>query len=178
MLTADNFFYPKKDKYVQKLYHGVTEKEQDRLSQLNEMTNNSFIDFLHVGKDDTILELGSGLGILTEKVSKYLDKGKITGIENSVEQLQKCPPETSRLQFVQGDVQALPFSENCCDKIYCRYVLEHVPNPLHVLLEAKRVLKQTGELFIQENAILLIEFYPRCPLFKNYGKNLYCFSRS
>lgn len=153
-----------------KYMHGTNVQEQERLARLNEMTNNVFIDFLNIDENDEVLELGSGLGILTEKISRKLKNGKISGIEISPDQLKKCPPATNNLNFVQGDVHNLPFKDNSFDKVYCRYILEHVKDPLNVLLEAKRVLRNGGEIFIQENSILLIEFFPDCPRFKQIWK--------
>ncbi len=49
--------------------------------------------------------------------------------------------------------------------MYCRYVLEHVANPLGVMREAYRVLKPTGEMCVQENNVLILELYPDCPHF-------------
>jgi ubiquinone/menaquinone biosynthesis C-methylase UbiE len=153
-----------------KYIHGTQVQEQERLARLNDMTNKVFIDFLNISGDEEILECGSGLGILAKKISEKLVKGKITGLEISDEQLNECPPESKNLTFVKGDVRSLPFHDQCFDKVYCRYILEHVDNPLNVLIEAKRVLKPGGEIFIQENSILLIEFYPDCPYFKKLWK--------
>jgi ubiquinone/menaquinone biosynthesis C-methylase UbiE len=145
--------------------HGTTEDEQNRLAELNYLTNASFLQFVKVKKTDEVLELGSGLGILAEEVSQKLTTGHMTGIEISTEQIAKCPPENEKLIFVCGDVLDLPFKENTFDTIYARYILEHVPDPLRVLNEANRVLKPGGNLFIQENAILLLQLYPECACF-------------
>jgi ubiquinone/menaquinone biosynthesis C-methylase UbiE len=146
--------------------HGTTAEEQQRLANLNTLTNSSFIDFLQIRKTDRILELGSGLGILAEKISHQLTTGKVTGIEISEAQLAGCPAETGKLEFIQGDVHRLPLENNSFHTVYCRYILEHVNDPLQVLREAKRVLKPGGTIYIQENSILLMEFYPDCPHFK------------
>lgn len=61
--------------------HGTHEEEQKRLAQLNALTNESFIHFIGFRKSDQILELGSGLGIVAEKISKSLTNSKVTGIE-------------------------------------------------------------------------------------------------
>jgi ubiquinone/menaquinone biosynthesis C-methylase UbiE len=145
--------------------HGTNKSEQTRLAELNYLTNASFIEFVEVKETDQVLELGSGLGILAEKVSKKLGSGKMTGIEISAEQLAKCPPENENLVFIMGDARDLPFKEGTYDVVYCRYILEHVPDPLRVLQEAKRVLKPGGKVFIQENAILILRLYPECTVF-------------
>lgn len=149
-----------------KYIHGTSKSEQSRLSKLNYMTNKDFIDFVDAKPTDIILELGSGLGILTESISQGMTSGKVVGIEISDKQIEKCPSQSEKLEFIKGDVHNLPFDNNTFDKIYCRYILEHTDNPQGALSEALRVLKARGKIYIQENAILLIEFYPDCPKFK------------
>lgn len=145
--------------------HGTTAEEQSRLAELNYLTNASFLEFVKVKETGQVLELGSGLGILAEIISQKLTTGKMTGIEISPEQIAKCPSENEKLVFICGDAQDLPFEEDVFDTVYCRYILEHVPDPLRLLKEAKRVLKPGGRLFIQENAILLLKLYPECTVF-------------
>jgi ubiquinone/menaquinone biosynthesis C-methylase UbiE len=145
--------------------HGTHKSEQARLAELNNLTNASFIEFVEVKETDHVLELGSGLGILAEKISQKLVSGRMTGIEISSEQIAKCPPENEKLVFIRGDAQDLPFKDNTFDVVYCRYILEHVPDPLRMLQEARRVLKPGGKLFIQENSILILKLYPECVVF-------------
>ncbi|RPH74509.1 methyltransferase domain-containing protein, partial [bacterium] len=78
--------------------------------------------------------------------------------------------ENEWLSFIQGDVHNLPFNDNSFDTVYCRYILEHVTQPQTVLTEAARVLKPGGRIFIQENSILLLEFHPDCPSFRQVWK--------
>jgi len=150
--------------------HGSSEPEQDRLYRLNSLTNAAFIRFLEINSSDLILEIGSGLGILAEQLSKSLVSGKLTGIEISDDQLNKCPPSGKTLEFTKGDVQFLPFPESSFDKVYGRYILEHLPDTGKALREVMRVLKPGGEVSFQENSILLIDFYPDCPKFKDIWK--------
>ena len=73
-----------------KYIHGVGAEEQDRLSLLNELTNQSFFSFLELEDTTKILEIGSGLGIFAEKVAQQYKKSAITGLEYSENQLAKC----------------------------------------------------------------------------------------
>ncbi len=146
--------------------HGTTPSEQERLALLNELTNPAFLDFLELEANHQVLEIGSGLGILAGEVAKRLNnKGSMTGIEISQEQLQKVPKDITNLRFVQGDASQLPFEDNTFDVVYGRYILEHVSNPTQVLHEVWRVLKPEGKVFFQENAIEFVRFYPDCPTF-------------
>jgi ubiquinone/menaquinone biosynthesis C-methylase UbiE len=146
--------------------HGTEGDEQNRLASLNNLTNKSFLEFIKLRKTDRVLEVGSGLGILTQEVARKIPDGKVTGLEKSDEQLKLCPSSESNLTFIKGDAHNMPFNDNSYDVVYCRFILEHVTNPLKVLNEVRRVLVSKGRLFIQENNILAIEMYPECPHFK------------
>jgi len=89
--------------------HGTDKPEQERLTLLNRITNQAFIDFPALGAACSILEIGSGLGLLTEQVARLVPTGEVWGIEHSSEQLAAasnlhCPT----LHFVQGDAHRLP----------------------------------------------------------------------
>ncbi len=150
--------------------HGVSHEEQQRLKLLNELTNQSFIDFLKLRGTERVLELGSGLGILCAQVAHKLHRGTATGIELSKDQLSKVPQQPSNLEFVLGDVHELPFEDQSFDLVYGRYILEHISNPSEALKQAYRVLTRGGRICFQENSILTMEFYPSCPHFTNAWK--------
>jgi SAM-dependent methyltransferase len=47
-----------------------------------------------------------------------------------------------------SDLCRLPFGQDSFDAVLCTQVLEHVPEPRHVLMEIHRVLKPGGRLFL------------------------------
>src|SRR5688572_16096034 len=49
---------------------------------------------------------------------------------------------------VQGDIKNLPFANAAVDLVVCTEVLEHVPEPVTVLQEARRVLKKGQYLIL------------------------------
>src|SRR5439155_1457614 len=67
--------------------HGTEPAEQARLRLLNELTNKSFIDFLQIEETSSVLEVGSGLGILAQDVARLVLKGEVVGVEYSREQM-------------------------------------------------------------------------------------------
>lgn len=156
----------------QQYIHGTSPDEQSRLAKLNEMTNAAFLDFVRVPSGAKVLEVGSGLGILADAFAAAYPSSKIVGIEYSPEQL-KVAEEKKRpnLRFLQGDAHELPFNEGEFDVVYCRYLLEHVNNPVQVMSEIKRVLKPSGAFFAQENNILAFETHPDCLNFELVWQN-------
>ena len=154
----------KKHSYI----HGTHPEEQKRLTDLNTLTNRQFVDFLEIEDGETVLEVGSGLGILAHLVAERHPDSSITGIEISDELIDRAIADFAdamNLQFTKDDAHAMNLLDSSFDVAYCRYLLEHVQNPEVVLREIHRVLKPGGKIFIQENNILINAFYPDCPAF-------------
>jgi SAM-dependent methyltransferase len=144
--------------------HGTEAPEQRRLAVLNELTNPSFIEFLDLGETDSILEVGSGLGLLAREIARLRPRANVLGIEYSPNQLERA--DTSgrpNLRFAQGDGHHLELKAGQFDVVYCRWLLEHVADPVRVLREMRRVLKPGGRIFVQENDVSLQRYDPRAP---------------
>jgi ubiquinone/menaquinone biosynthesis C-methylase UbiE len=149
--------------------HGTDESEQERLALLNRLTNPPFLDFLNCPRARSILELGSGLGILVHDCARRYTHARVFGIEYSPDQLSRVP-SADRVHFTRADAHKLPFVSNTFDVTYCRYVLEHVAHPVDVLREMRRVLKPGGKALAQENNILVSVFDPDCPAYDHVWK--------
>lgn len=55
-------------------------------------------------------------------------------------------PKYVRADYPEVDMQALPFVDASFDLVVHSDTLEHVPNPIHALVECRRVLKPDGAL--------------------------------
>jgi SAM-dependent methyltransferase len=145
--------------------HGTAPGEQARLAALNALTNPAFIQFLALEGHEQVLEIGSGLGILAAEVAARVPHGSVLGVELAQEQLDRTPKDIRNLSFVRADAHSLPFPDAMFDVVYCRYLLEHVADPVGVLREAHRVLRTGGRLHLQENDITLVRHDPATPAF-------------
>lgn len=154
--------------------HGTSPSEQERLAALNRLNNPPFLDFLELQGARSILEVGSGLGILAAEVARAAPSARVVGIEYSPQQLARAPrpgvdAAPTNLSFIQGDAHHLPFADASFDVVYGRFILEHVADPARVLSEIRRVLDPHapggGRVFIQENNVLACDFDPDCPRF-------------
>src|SRR5260221_218765 len=121
--------------------HGTHPSEQERLSKLGDLTDEAYLRFLEYSSNSCVLDVGSGLGNLAWMLAKKIPHGHVWGVEQSPEQLSKAKPDLPNLHFQQADAHTLPFEDDRFDVTYCRYLLEHVSNPLRVLQEMRRVLK-------------------------------------
>lgn len=147
-----------------KYIHGTDDAEQRRLAALNELVNPSFIEFLKPGETDSILEVGSGLGLLAREIARLRPRARVLGIEYSPRQLERADAsDRPNLRFAQGDAHRLDLEDDHFDVVYCRWLLEHVADPVQVLGEMRRVLKPGGRIFVQENDVSLQRYDPPAP---------------
>lgn len=145
--------------------HGTASRERARLSELNRLTNATFVRFLDVHPNMRVLEAGSGLGILAAEVAAAAPGVEVTGVEISAEQLASAAVAPS-VRFVHGDVHELRFPDDSFDLVYARYLLEHVADPERVVHELRRVVRPGGRVALCENDISLLHLDPPCPLFE------------
>lgn len=84
-----------------------------------------------------VLDVGAGRGYLQDIVADY------TGLDIS--------PSARRFfhkKFVLGSATAMPFADSEFGAAWSIWVLEHVPNPEHALLEIRRVVKDGGYVLL------------------------------
>lgn len=146
--------------------HGTDPQEQARLAKLGELTDEAFVAFLDAPPGSAVLDVGSGLGNVARRLALRVPGSEVWGVEKSAEQLARAPRDVPNLRFRQGDAHSLPFDEGRFDVACCRYLLEHVSDPVSVLREMRRVLKPGGKAFVQENDILCNALDPPCPAFE------------
>lgn len=104
-------------------------------------------------RDKTVVDIGCGAA---GKSLYYASNGakKVTGVEilnkykEEAELLAKELNLTDKFEFVCADAAKLPFEDNSIDTIIANDAAEHVDKPEEVILEALRVLKKGGRLFI------------------------------
>jgi len=92
-----------------------------------------------------ILELGCGHGEVLEKL--YSPESSITGIDinpNSIAIAKKRFSNRDNVKILEGDIRKLAYADETFDLIVCSEVIEHIPNPIEVLAEIRRLLKKDG----------------------------------
>ena len=107
-------------------------------------------------KTDHVLDIGCGSGNLCLHLASKCQK--IIGIDAKESAIafanQRKKQERARnCIFVESVVPPLPFSNNTFDKVFLLDVIEHLQQPVHLLREARRVLKPGGSLMITVVAV-------------------------
>jgi ubiquinone/menaquinone biosynthesis C-methylase UbiE len=100
-------------------------------------------------KNDICCDLACGTGNLTEKLTPKFEQ--VVCLDISKEMIRKCKAKNlgSKIHFIVGDAENLPFRDNIFDLITMHAALHHLPAPSMALKEIYRALKnEFGVLYI------------------------------
>jgi ubiquinone/menaquinone biosynthesis C-methylase UbiE len=109
------------------------------------------LDLLNSGNtpNASLLEIGCGSGRILTSIRERQNSFKLTGVDRSREQLRIAhhANQAQAVNLILGDGERLPFQDETFDYVAIFDFLEHIPNPLHAILEARRVLKRNGHFY-------------------------------
>ena len=152
--------------------HGAGEQELSGLDPLSiaklaplEENTHSFI-LKYFKKEWKILEAGCGLG----RWMIHLDDlgYSMSGIDISVQAIEKLKNIRPNLNLTLGDISSMPFEDGQFDAVLSVGVIEHDPEgPEKMLQEMNRVLRPDGVMIIIvpiENVLRLLVHRPLCAI--------------
>lgn len=112
--------------------------------------------FAQINKGDIVIDLGSGAGndCFVARHETGIE-GKVIGIDFTPIMIEKARINAEKLgynnvEFREGDIDAMPVSNNLADVIVSNCVLNLVPNKQKVIGEIYRVLKPGGHFSISD----------------------------
>ena len=91
-----------------------------------------FLPYLRPGMD--LVDLGCGPGSITTGLAAAVAPGRTTGVDIH-------PQPIDGVEVTSGDVMNLAFPDASFDAIYASALLQHLPDPLGALREARRVAR-------------------------------------
>ena len=108
-----------------------------------------FIDRVKPGM--TILDCGCGPGSITLDFAELVSPAKAVGIDIEAVQIDRAKAfraarGLSNAEFLQADINALPFENDAFDLAFTHGVIEYFPDPVRAFGEIRRVLKEGGVL--------------------------------
>lgn len=137
--------------------HGFSEEEQNRLRKQAAFGEYTIFQNINFSSSEKVLEVGCGVGAQSEILLRRFPDIQLTGIDINDAQLSAAKKNLDKLKYFKGrydlkkmDASNLEFESNSFDGAYLCWVLEHMPDPLRVLSEIRRVLKPGGRIYLTE----------------------------
>ena len=115
--------------------------------------------FATIKEGDSVLDLGSGAGNDCFVARAIVgETGKVTGIDFTDAMLEKARRNVTKLgftnvEFVKGDIEEMPLTDNQFDVIVSNCVLNLVPDKTKAFAEIMRVLKPNGHFCVSDVVI-------------------------
>ena len=137
---------------VAEFYDQYTDRQKDSGINRRHKSIDDWLTKFGMTESDSVLEIGCGIGTMTQLLASRLSKGSILAndiSQKSVEMAQRELSHFDNLQFVVGDIVKLELKDKF-DLILLPDVLEHIPIADHpkLFLKLSELLKDEGMIVI------------------------------
>ena len=147
------------DNYIEKNIKAYDKKASNYAETLDgkftEKFKNLLLQNMDINANDSILDIGCGNGTL---LSKIADTKKINGfgIDISPQMIKNAKFRYPEFEFIVSGCEKIPFNDNSMDVVTVCAAYHHFPNVDAFALEAKRLMKPGGSLYIAEICLPVI----------------------
>ncbi len=131
---------------------GVLDKEyaiarQTKRSHIYRLKRRTFevlesIGTFHPEKPRSILDIGAADGLMLNNLKEVFPAATCIGIEYANDLIAFS--KSKNLCLLRGDAIALPIKDNVFDVVIATAIIEHVSDPIQLICEAFRVLRENG----------------------------------
>ncbi len=130
---------------------------------------NSAAYFTQVLEDDwVVLDIGCGPATITADLSALVPRGKVIGIDRTLEILTQAAGTSPATPMVMADVYALPFAEHSVDAVHLHMVLQHLPDPVGALRALRAVVRPGGVIAARDSNYSAMRWEPESPLISRW----------
>lgn len=153
--------------------HGSHAQEQRRLTILNDLINEPALRELDLKGGERVLDVGSGLAQFSRMMALAVgSSGRVIGVERDAAQIEEATTqaadagEANLVDLRRGEATALPLQDDewgSFDIAFCRFVLEHVSEPVDVVRQMVRAIKPGGRVIIADDDHDLLRLWPELP---------------
>jgi SAM-dependent methyltransferase len=120
----------------------------------------------HLQGAKSILSVGCGPAVFLREMAEIRPDAEFVGVDLSAERIQDGQARlrglpNARVQI--GDVQALPFESGSFDFVFCRFLMEYLPDKQLALREMLRICREGGKILLQDLDGQLVWHFPEDP---------------
>lgn len=105
------------------------------------------IDFGEITDESRVLDVGCGTGRFTITLEE-MSGAEVYGLDASRDMLDKAVKKSSRVKWVQGHAEDLPFENGFFEAVTITMAIHQFDNKKKAIAEANRVLRSGGHLLI------------------------------
>jgi ubiquinone/menaquinone biosynthesis C-methylase UbiE len=102
--------------------------------------------------DELYLDIGCSTALYSRLLLKQAPKARVIAMDYSLPMLkkarEKCKEEGYHVFLLRGDAHEMPFFRGALDGAVCGGTLNELRDPLKVLFETRRILKDNARLFV------------------------------
>jgi SAM-dependent methyltransferase len=102
----------------------------------------ALVGHLRPGLD--VVDVGCGPGTITAGLAEAVAPGRVWGFDRDSEAVAEARRRVPGATFAVADAHALPLPDDAVDAGWAHALLEHVPDPVAVLSELRRVVRPGG----------------------------------
>lgn len=117
----------------------------------------------HFSRVSRLLSVGCGPGVFLPEVAEAHPEMEVVGIDISARRVRDAQERFRGLPNAhahQGDAMALPLEENSFDLVFCRFLMEYLPDKPLAVREMMRVCKPGGTILLQDLDGQLLWHFP------------------
>jgi ubiquinone/menaquinone biosynthesis C-methylase UbiE len=106
--------------------------------------------------DQDILDVGTGTALIPIELCRRRAGCRVMAADAAVSMLElarynvEVAGLVSRIELAHVDAKRLPFQDGLFDVVMSNSIVHHIPQPVHVLREAVRVVRLGGLLFFRD----------------------------
>ena len=134
---------------IQTMFNIISEK-YDYINNLmsfglHKFIKKSCVRLLNIKPHETVADLCCGTGDLSFCIKQYYSEAIVTGVDFSHKMLEIAKNKYSNIEFLQADVNALPFEDSSFDYVVMGFGLRNINTPEKAIEEVYRILKPNGK---------------------------------
>ena len=133
----------------QEKFWKIRAKKYNNLKWVNNISYiNAFISSANFNKEDLVLDVGTGTGVISNALSPLVNQ--IIGLDISQDMLEHSNWKGNKY-FIKRDIRNPIFYDNTFDKITARMVFHHITEKTQKAMdECYRILKKKGKMILSE----------------------------